>query len=278
MKKILINLIERSIKALLKFKRGRSFAEYIFNTIRSEYRIVNHNNFTFRISTPNQLCFFRAETFSTKEPETLEWIDTLPEKSVLWDIGANIGLYSMYAAKTKQCSVFAFEPSIFNLELLSRNIFNNELTSSVTIIPLPLNDKNGVSKLQLTTSELGGALSTFDHEIGFDGKALQQVFDFSVMGISMDFALSSFRIPQPDFIKMDVDGIEHFILKGGENTLKKVKGILIEVNEDFKEQADQCNALLETAGFILHEKKHSTLFDVEDSQFKNNFNQIWIKK
>jgi len=276
MKKIIVSFIEGSIKSLLKFKKGRSIVEYILNTIRSEFRVVKHDKYEFKISTPNQLCFFRAETFSTKEPETLEWIDEISENSVFWDIGANVGLYSMYAAKKKQCSVYAFEPSIFNLELLSRNIFINDLTSLVTIIPLPLNDKNSINKLQLTTFELGGALSTFEHKIGFDGKYIQEVFDFSVIGISMDFAHFSMGIPQPDFIKMDVDGIEHFILLGGEEVLKKVKGLLIEVNDNFQEQAELCTQILTRNGLKMIEKRHSEEFEKVGALGDGKiWNQIW---
>ena len=43
-------------------------------------------------SVPNELNYFRVNTFSSKEPETLDWIDTLKPGTVLWDIGANIGL------------------------------------------------------------------------------------------------------------------------------------------------------------------------------------------
>jgi len=52
-----------------------------------------------------------------KEPDTLMWIDKIPEHSVFWDVGANVGLYSCYAAKARNCIVFAFEPSVFNLRV-----------------------------------------------------------------------------------------------------------------------------------------------------------------
>ena len=51
----------------------------------------------------------------------------------------------------------------------------------------------------------------------------------------MDDAVQRLDIPVPDYIKMDVDGIEHLILKGGSRVLREVAGILIEVNEDYKE-------------------------------------------
>ena len=60
--------------------------------------------------TPNWICRFRANTFSTKEPETLEWLDKSESDGVFFDIGANVGLYSLYYAATKKGKVYAFEP------------------------------------------------------------------------------------------------------------------------------------------------------------------------
>lgn len=271
------SLLTVIVNWVINKKSGKSFFEYVFNIVRESTTLIKHKNVELKITTPNQLCDFRAATFSTKEPETLEWIDSLNENSVLWDIGANVGLYSIYAAKTRNCKVFSFEPSIFNLELLARNIYINNLTDKVTIIPLPLNDKLGISKLQLTTSELGGALSTFDHNIGYDGNKIQKVFEFSVIGITIDYAKTNLELRQPDYIKMDVDGIEHFILSGGIEVLNTVKGVIIEVNDDFKDQADNCYKLLSNAGLKLQNKKHSDLFEGEDSLFKNCFNQIWVR-
>ena len=54
------------------------------------------------IFTPNWICKIRANTFSTKEPETLEWIDKSESDGVFFDIGANVGLYSLYYAATKK--------------------------------------------------------------------------------------------------------------------------------------------------------------------------------
>ena len=122
---------------------------------------------------PNALCNWRAKTFSTKEPETLEWIDNIPEKSVLWDIGANVGLYSVYAAKKRSCQVWAFEPAVFNLELLARNIFLNGLTDQICIVPVALNESLGENHFRMSCTDWGGALSTFGQTFGADGKNFQ---------------------------------------------------------------------------------------------------------
>jgi hypothetical protein len=74
--------------------------------------VVSLDGLRLKILTPNSLCEWRAKTFSTKEPETLEWIDSIQKDSILWDVRANIGLYSIYAAKRQNCSVWAFEPSV----------------------------------------------------------------------------------------------------------------------------------------------------------------------
>ena len=93
------------------------------NSAMNGKQVIAHNKNQLTFATPNRLNKFRVDSFSHKEPETLEWIDGFVKGSVIWDIGANVGLYSCYAAKARNCQVFAFEPSVFNLELLARNIF-----------------------------------------------------------------------------------------------------------------------------------------------------------
>ena len=59
-----------------------------------------------------------------------------------------MGLYSVYAAKKGKCTVCAFEPSVFNLELLARNMFLNDIQEQVTITPLSLSKHIGSSLMQ----------------------------------------------------------------------------------------------------------------------------------
>ena len=194
---------------------------------------------------------------------------------MLWDIGANVGLYSVYAAKSKHCRVFAFEPSVFNLELLARNVYINDLSDKICLVPIALSDTRGSNKLSMSTTEWGGALSTFGQSFGWDGKAMKNVFSFQTLGLSMTDAVHLLGLPQPDYIKMDVDGIEHFILKHGGAVLEKTKGILVEINDDFRAQAEEAAQALRDAGLTLQEKRHSAMFD--NSVFQNSFNQIWTR-
>lgn len=99
---------------------------------------IRHNNIDMTFYTPNALCQYRADTFSSKEPETLDWLDRFGRGGVLFDIGANIGLYSVYYAKSQQASVCAFEPSVFNLGLLVKNININNLQAKIKVVCNPL--------------------------------------------------------------------------------------------------------------------------------------------
>lgn len=86
------------------------------------------------------------------------------------------------------------------------------------------------------------------------------------------------QLPQPNYIKIDVDGIEHLILLGARNILSKVDSLLIEVNDGFNEQAEQCNKLLLEAGFVLKEKRHAEIFNSAESFGGGKiWNQIWIR-
>lgn len=275
-KKILNLIIYTIFITSRKTRIGQYIHQIIVNLTMNEVKEISHKGVNLRFSVPNQLCLWRIDTFSTKEPETLAWIDSLPENSILWDIGANVGLYSIYAAKKMNMQVWAFEPSVFNLEILARNIYLNNLAMNVCILPFALSDKNGSNKMRLTTTEWGGALSTFGKSFGWDGKEIRQIFEYQTYGLSVDNVVDMLSVSMPEYIKMDVDGLEHFILRGGVNVLQNVKEMLIEINDDFHEQADACEKILTEAGLVLFEKSHSEITS-STKCFQNAYNQIWIR-
>jgi FkbM family methyltransferase len=266
-------LVKKIVTLTSKSKYGIRFIDFLVSQVINKTETVYHKGLKFVLSTPNGLNHYRADTFSTKEPETLEWIDNFQNNSVMWDIGANVGLYSCYAAKSKNCKVYSFEPSVFNLELLAKNIWLNDLTSNVSIVPMPLSDTIGFNKLNMSSVLWGGALSTFGETYGFDGEQLNTVFEFSVIGFTMNDSSKLLQIPMPEYIKIDVDGIEHLILKGGDEILKYAKSVLIEVDDNFEIQANQTSDLLKKCGLELIEKRHAEIYNQTTT-----FNQIWVRK
>ena len=116
----------------------RNFLFYLKQFLREDsyqtIKILGQNIYFF---VPNSLTKWRVDTFFSKEPETLEWIDNFKnvqgKKIIFWDIGGNIGLYSIYAAlKYKSIDVTTFEPSTSNLQVLSRNISINKLNKNMS--------------------------------------------------------------------------------------------------------------------------------------------------
>lgn len=275
---IITSFFTTIIQFLLRFNFGRYIIDAMTHKVRNNVLEVKYLNVLYKFSAPNSLSYYRVNTFSSKEPETFEWINAFKDDAVLWDIGANIGLYSIYAAKTKKAKVFSFEPSIFNLELLARNVNLNNVDDKVCIVPLPLSDKSEFSMMRMTSTEWGGALSSFGRNVGWDGNQMSVVFNYQVMGSSIDDMVGRLSLPKPDYIKIDVDGIEHFILNGGLSVLKEVKEVLIEVNDSFLEQADMCEKILTAAGLTLKEKRHSEEFE-EAGAFGDGkvWNQIWTR-
>lgn len=227
---------------------------------------------------PNEVCRYRAETFSTKEPETLEWLDAYSGTGALYDIGANVGIYSIYFAKSHPGTVYAFEPSVLNLGLLGRNVSVNGVSSQVVIVPNPLTSSNQVADFHLSMLDEGGAMSTFGADFGHDGQPLDTRMEFRTAGMSLDFMLAEGLLPEPPaLMKIDVDGIEHLILRGAGQTLRQpsLRSVLIEVDDAFTELASEVAVALEAAGFTLSERRRSEIFD--GGQFATSYNQIWVR-
>jgi FkbM family methyltransferase len=273
MKKFLKKIIKIIFNNLATWISRSFIGVYLFNELAKNFlsqpKLITHNNIEFKFLAPNLLNLFRVSTFHSKEPDTLEWINSMKLNSILWDIGANIGLYSIYAAKTRKSRVYAFEPSVFNLELLARNIYLNSMQSTISIIPVALSYKMNFNMFKMTNTDWGGALSSFEHNINQDGQPVEEVFEYQTLGISLDGACDILNIPAPDYLKIDVDGIEHFILKGGMKLLQTVSSVMIEINDDFPQQSEESTIILKNAGLILNKKSYLGN--------QNLYNQWWTR-
>ena len=271
---VLKNSIRRLVNtSVLRFSRtsaGRYASRRLIDSAMTRQRDVRYGSLTLTLAAPNWLTDYRIDTFATKEPETLEWVDSIPNGSVVWDVGANVGLYSVYAALARSCRVYAFEPSVFNLELLARNIVLNGVQERVTICPFPLSDVSGVNSFRLSTTAWGGALSTFGESFDQNGEPLKDIFTYQIFGIAITDVVRLLGIPQPEYIKIDVDGIEHFVLRGAREVLTRTDGVLVEINDAFPEQAGEASALLSAAGLSCRKKC--------DLGVPNMYNQWWVRE
>ena len=105
-------------------------------------------------------------------------------KVYFWDIGANVGLYYIFAAKEMNSDVFSFEPSVFNLEVLAKNININKLNDKITILPISLSEVTKISDFNMSNIEIGGSISSFSENYKHDGKNLETIFKYKTLGIS----------------------------------------------------------------------------------------------
>tara|TARA_B100000315_G_scaffold174893_1_gene163393 strand:+ start:9636 stop:10508 length:873 start_codon:yes stop_codon:yes gene_type:complete len=181
----------------------------------------------------------RLDTYGTKEPETLEWIENFDDNSVFFDIGANIGIYTLFAASQleKRLKIYSFEPESLNFSSLNRNVVINSFSESVNLNSIAITGgKSRFSSLNVYNFFSGGNCSQFDAEIESPIMHRQGVF-----GVSLDDLCMIWGFPQPNYIKIDVDGIEMKVISGARKVLKNpnTKSVLIELRKnDFQRNQD----------------------------------------
>ena len=172
----------------------------------------------------------RIDSFLEKEPETLIWLNRLNKQDVLWDIGANIGVYSIYASKTIGNKSYAFEPSSNNTLFIQQNINANKLNNLVTLYPIAVGKNHSYDLLDSKDNQYGHTGSEVrSSEYGNNNtKYLKEKYTQGCVVDSID-SLVEKGVPPPTHLKIDVDGLEPDIIKGAIKTLPKVKSILVEV-------------------------------------------------
>ena len=214
------------------------------------YTKVNVRGQSIRIAVDNVRTLQRAKTYSIKEPDTLDWLDTFEPNSVFFDLGANIGQYSLYPAKKfgDAIQVYAFEPQCINYYLLNKNIYLNKLEKNITAYGVAISGISEFSKLYIPKFSAGGNRSQFGKE---DLKTMKRPASHiqGMFGVTLDDLCDKWGLPCPNYIKIDVDGIEIPIIKGAENTLRNpnVRSVIVELGT--LEEQEEAVKLLEQAGF-----------------------------
>jgi FkbM family methyltransferase len=201
--------------------------------------------------TPSEMSIVRAVLFGKKEKEVYDFIDRyLNKDDLFFDIGANVGVFSIYSSIFRDANCIAFEPEFANLYLLKKNIILNNLTTKVNVYPCSINNQNGLSFLHLSSLESGSALHSISNEnIKTTDENASVVMKTGTYNLTIDeFVNQTKKIPK--MIKIDTDGKELEILKGAHETLKHVSYIALEmpINSD-KEKT--CLEILDKNNFKI---------------------------
>lgn len=196
-------------------------------------------------------------------------IHNLKENELFVDIGANVGHYSLLAAGICKADVIAFEPIPETVVKLEKNISLNGLSHKIKIFNLGIGAENSNLNFSNTKGVMNSVVLGFETDI------------VSVEVKKLDDVLINLI---PNFLKIDVEGYEYFVLKGAENILKnkELKYIMVELNfstSKFGHTNEEITNLLLSYNFvpITYDVERKMMQAVE-SYNKEKFNTIFVKK
>ncbi len=216
-----------------------------------------------RFRCPNSLTLRRAYTLYVKEAGTIEWLDqALRPGDVFLDIGANIGIYTLYAAQRIGPSgqVFAIEPHLPNAVALMENVVANALGERVSLLTCALAETQRPARFDYKEWRTGSSRS----QLGGSASGVRAPTP-SIPGISelklaqtADALIAQGAIQSPHVVKIDVDGTELSILRGMRMMLTgpgRPRTLQVECMPD---NAHAIEALLAECGYALRQR-HATM-------------------
>lgn len=203
----------------------------------------------------------RAIQLLSKEPATIWWITHyVSPGDVFYDIGANIGVFSLFAAAKRDATVLAFEPMCTNYDILNTNIHLNKLDDKITAYNIAIHDRLLVSHLNVSKFMPGKAGHAFARQVA--GSILEKFepeFRQGMVGYSIDDLVEILNLPFPNHIKVDVDGNEPLIVDGMKKTLAdpRLKSLALELlPEDRQADKEVIDTVLGFGFRSLHDKNH----------------------
>lgn len=236
-------------------------------------QVVQSINLTSYIKFNDQKIFFktghnrlnwRVKSFYEEEPLMIEWLNTFNENDIFLDIGANVGTYSLPAI-SKSKFVYACELDPKNNSILFENILLNNFQDKCLILNFGLNENNSIEEIYYRDNSVGDALQSI---------ARKQViptlennpFKMKQILFSLDFIFENFKLIKPNKIKIDVDGNEMRVFKGGEKTILSADEIYYEDNG-----LDEDNFIIKKIlvnNFKIHKEKSANR-NVNDNLIRN---------
>jgi FkbM family methyltransferase len=233
--------LEKIRYRLLKIAMNKTYFNGYF------YALINHFE-----------CFQRSKNFSSKEVDTIEWIDGFAPDDIFFDIGANIGVYSLYAAKRVK-EVFAFEPHFKNYYNL---IINANLNNFSNLKPfcIAFDEFTGIGTFNHYKTNSGSSTSQLNRDVDHTNKKFHVKLKQSVLIETVTSFIERAKV-FPNHIKIDVDGIELQIIKGFKQIIRdqRLKSVLVEITGE----ASAFETILLKEGFEVvnitpTDKKHTS--------------------
>lgn len=226
--------------------RGKSPDHFVCKLVPSPYQYIpnslrtfNRNGITMKIDISDYIGHYLYFGFKDDEIETL--FNLCKEGSNVLDIGTNIGWVAHNLAQlSKTGLVYGFEPDPFNYDRCAENISLNNLKNLI-VFPIGLGaDQANLGMQVRTPSNLGG------NRITPSGTSSTRMVEIKKLDdVEMVQQLSKIHL-----VKIDVEGYELKVLRGGEQTLKKHHPILF-IELDDNNLKDQGDSALDLIRFLL---------------------------
>lgn len=213
-----------------------------------------------------------------KEPETVAWIEHgLTAGDVLYDIGANVGTYTLVAAAYwgGAVRIVAIEPSAINFARLVRNLVRNGCQRRVIPLPVALAKATGMNTFHYENFTAGGSLHALGEARDYRGKTFVPAASCAMLAFDLDTLVRQFNLPRPTHLKLDVDGTELAILEGAEQTLREVRSVLVELDEAHP-QTPRVRTFLGELGF-KEEAAYPYRYGNAHPEFRGVSNVIFVK-
>ena len=187
----------------------------------------------------------RAVSLLTRQPATIAWIDSFKPGGVFWDVGASVGVYSLYAALGTDTKVVAFEPAAVNYFLLAANCEANRLYDRIDCLLVGLGREQAVARLEVSQFRPARSFS-FRGKSGEPHEGRQ-----AAVVLSIDRLVEEYGLACPNYIKIDAPGASEAIVAGAARTLQRpeLRELHLEVRESSK-GGQRIVEMLKAGGFV----------------------------
>ena len=149
--------------------------------------------------------------------------DFVRQGDIVYDIGANIGYFSLIFARKvgSEGQIFAFEPLPENIERLQENLMLNHREDNVTVVSSAVSDSTGTEEFLVHSLHSMGKLA------GVNGRNTKYQRSVIVKSLTIDGFIYDEGKPAPDIVKMDIEGGEVKAIRGMTRLLSDKKPIIL---------------------------------------------------
>jgi len=205
--------------------RGRTQGALV-QTLLDELLTVDTPKGAVSFVTMGKTAAGRMATILTKQPGTIAWIDNFVPNSVFWDVGANVGVFTLYAGLRRDTRIVAIEPAAVNYFTLAANCEANGLGDVADCLLVGLGRTRQLGRLDV--SQFSGAQS-FKFTDGERHPGRQ-----AALVLPLDTLIEDFDLPCPNYIKIDVPAMTEAIIEGGARTWQRpeVRSIHVEASDE----------------------------------------------